>query len=222
MALYKDTNLTLYEVKHCVSGTCKANTRQWIHKLKLTCACDHPNITSHIFRHPCHHSRRPRVVRDWNHPIYMGLWPGAHFWGQGGGGHIPKGIPSLFLYFCCVVWTVTSCPSDFHQHQTYCWPWSACKQVCWLFVFINLFSIVSICCIYWLLLFTKFPDCISQLFSTLYFPFPACSCSLCAGWFRTSPSSQPWTAEMAVWGLYSSLFQQSQFAFNLILLQQDL
>ena len=62
MALYKDTNLTLYEVKHCVSGTCKANTRQWIHKLKLTCACDHPNITSHIFRHPCHHSRRPRVV----------------------------------------------------------------------------------------------------------------------------------------------------------------
>ena len=94
MALYKDTNLTLYEVKHCVSGTCKANTRQWIHKLKLTCACDHPNITSHIFRHPCHHSRRPRVVRDWNHPIYMGLWPGAHFWGQGGGGHSPKGIPS--------------------------------------------------------------------------------------------------------------------------------
>ena len=88
MALYKDTNLTLYEVKHCVSGTCKANTRQWIHKLKLTCACDHPNITSHIFRHPCHHSRRPRVVRDWNHPIYMGLWPGAHFWGQGGGGAI--------------------------------------------------------------------------------------------------------------------------------------
>ena len=86
MALYKDTNLTLYEVKHCVSGTCKANTRQWIHKLKLTCACDHSNITSHIFRHPCHHSRRPRVVRDWNHPIYMGLWPGAHFWGQGGGG----------------------------------------------------------------------------------------------------------------------------------------
>ena len=95
MALYKDTNLTLYEVKHCVSGTCKANTRQWIHKLKLTCACDHPNITSHIFRHPCHHSRRPRVVRDWNHPIYMGLLPGAHFWGQGGGGgHSPKGILS--------------------------------------------------------------------------------------------------------------------------------
>ena len=85
MALYKDTNLTLYEVKHCVSGTCKANTRQWIHKLKLTCACDHSNITSHIFRHPCF-IRRPRVVRDWNHPIYMGLLPGAHFWGQGGGG----------------------------------------------------------------------------------------------------------------------------------------
>ena len=103
MALYKDTNLTLYEVKHCVSGTCKANTRQWIHKLKLTCACDHPNITSHIFRHPCHHSRRPRVVRDWNHPIYMGLWPGAHFWGQGGGGHSPKGIPSL-LMMCWGFW----------------------------------------------------------------------------------------------------------------------
>ena len=93
MVLYKDTNHTLWEVEHCMSGTCKTNTRQRNHKLKLTCACDLSNITSHIFRHPCS-SRRPRVVRDWNHPIYMGLWPGAHFWGQGGGGHIPKGIPS--------------------------------------------------------------------------------------------------------------------------------
>ena len=36
-----------------MSKTYKTNSRQWNHKLKLTCAGDHLNITSHIFRHPC-------------------------------------------------------------------------------------------------------------------------------------------------------------------------
>ena len=36
-----------------MSWTCKTNTRQRNHNLKLTCAGDHSNITSHIIRRPC-------------------------------------------------------------------------------------------------------------------------------------------------------------------------
>ena len=42
--------------------------------------------------------RRPRVVRDWIYPIYIGAYCPVHTFevkGGGRGGHFPKGIPGL-------------------------------------------------------------------------------------------------------------------------------
>ena len=67
---------------------------------------------------------------------------------------------------------------------------------------------------------TVFLNCISVFLNSIsqICSYTACCCSLYAGWFPSSPSSQPWTATMAAWGQYSPFFNNLkmllQFGFT--------